>query len=107
MNVPTVSVCATSNTLPLPHVFYQLQEVWEGKHATTLYKRLADLLSNKRNHPNHGLVKMSTFKVLLELHGTVHAYLSFLFKPFSHDGINDLESMNQHCNTCMKMECMR
>ena len=25
---------------------------------TTFYKRLADLLSNKRKHPNHGLVKM-------------------------------------------------
>ena len=78
-----------------------------GREATAFYKRLADLLSNKRKHPNHGLVKMSTFTVLLELHGAVHAYLSFLFKPFSHDGINDLESMNQHCNTCMKMECMR
>ena len=27
---------------------------------TTFYKRLADLLSNKRKHPNPGLVKMST-----------------------------------------------
>ena len=27
-----------------------------GREATTFYKRLADLLSNKRNHPNPGLV---------------------------------------------------
>ena len=27
------------------------------REATTFYKCLADLLSNKRNHPNHGLVK--------------------------------------------------
>ena len=29
-----------------------------GREATTFYKRLADLLSNKRNDPNPGLVKI-------------------------------------------------